>query len=64
MKIYRILIDGCVYAHTMKTIRALILGMIEFRTDFTTHYDDLDLAEIYDRGRELMHRLTLRRYDD
>jgi hypothetical protein len=54
----------------MKTIKAFLLGMWEFRTDFTwadpartddCWYTDLDAA--YDFGRELAHRLTFRRYE-
>jgi hypothetical protein len=46
----------------MKTIRAFILGMREFRLSLTTHFNG-DLIEAYDCGRELAHRLTLRRYE-
>ena len=46
----------------MKHIKAFIHGMIEFRTDFTTHYDE-DLIESYDYGREFMHRITFRRFE-
>lgn len=47
----------------MHTIRAFILGMWEFRRDFTTHFDGSQI-NTYDRARDLAHRLTLRRYDD
>lgn len=43
-------------------IVAFVLGMTEFRSDLTRHYDH-PLIEDYDRGRELAHRLTLRRFD-
>lgn len=43
-------------------IRAFILGMVEFRSDFTSYFEGRYLLA-YDRGRELMHRLTLRRFD-
>jgi hypothetical protein len=46
----------------MKKLRAFILGMIEFRSDFTTHFGG-DLIETYDAGRDLSHRLTLRFFD-
>lgn len=46
----------------IKTFRAFLLGMLEYRSDCTTHFDR-DLIETYDRGRDLAHRLTLRRYD-
>jgi hypothetical protein len=47
----------------VNTIRAFILGIIEFRLSVTTHYD-YPLIEAYDRGRELAHWLTFRRYDE
>lgn len=46
-----------------RKIAAFILGAWEFRLSFTTHYDDYDLLECYDAGREFAHRITLRRYD-
>lgn len=39
---------------------ALVWGMIEFRSDFTRHFDD---ERAYDLGRDLMHRLTFRYFD-
>lgn len=39
-------------------------GAREFRSSLTTAYDDDDLLLAYDRGREFMHRITLRRFDD
>lgn len=42
---------------------AFLLGIREFRTDFTTHFDDRELLEAYDRGREWAHRLTFRYFD-
>lgn len=47
----------------MKTALAFINGMREFRSDLTTHYNDRDLLNAYEWGREWAHRLTLRRYD-
>ena len=46
----------------MNALRAFLLGMWEFRSDFTTNPGD-DLIEAYDLGREWAHRLTLRRFD-
>lgn len=46
----------------MKRIKAFLTGVIEFRSDITTHYND-DLIEYYDKGRDLMHRLTFRKFD-
>lgn len=47
----------------MRKIRAFIKGVLEFRSSVTTHYDDLSLMDWYDRGRELAHVLTLRRFE-
>lgn len=47
----------------MQAIKAFLLGMYEFRTDFTTHFEDYGLLEWYDRGRDLAHRLTFRYFD-
>lgn len=44
--------------------RAFLLGVREFRLSATTHFDDYDLLYTYDRGRELAHKLTRRKYDD
>lgn len=38
------------------------LGMMEFRSDFTTHFDS-NLIETYDAGRELAHKLTFRYFE-
>lgn len=55
----------------MKTLRAFLRGMREFRSWVTwadparrdaSDYTDLDLA--YDRGREFAHRITLRCFDE
>jgi hypothetical protein len=40
--------------------RAFALGVVEFRSDWATRWDDMGLLETYDTGRELAHRLTLR----
>jgi hypothetical protein len=48
----------------MKLFRIFILGMFEFRLGVTPNFgDDQDALEAYDAGRDLAHRLTLRRYD-
>lgn len=41
---------------------AFIHGVREFRSHWTTPYDGSEL-DAYDRGRELMHRITRRKYD-
>lgn len=43
--------------------RAAILGVREYRTDLTTSFEDYDLLDSYDCGRELAHIVTLRRFD-
>lgn len=52
----------------MRRIKAFLLGMIEFRSDYTwadpARSDDIpgDYSA-YDSGREMAHRLTFRRFD-
>jgi hypothetical protein len=46
----------------MSKLRAFLLGMREFRLDFTTHMPE-DRIDAYDWGREWAHRLTLRRFE-
>lgn len=43
-------------------VLAFLLGVWEFRSSLTSSQSD-DLIEIYDRGRELAHKLTLRRFE-
>ena len=47
----------------MDKLRAFILGIIEFRSDITTHFDE-SLIEAYDTGREFAHVVTLRYFDN
>ena len=47
----------------MRKLRAFIIGMTEFRLALTTSFDDLDLLDAYDAGRDLAHRLTFRRFE-
>lgn len=44
-------------------ILAWLLGAREFRSDLTSHQSEERAAIAYDWGREIMHRLTLRRWD-
>lgn len=44
----------------MKKLAAFMLGMREFRSDFTTNCLE---AAAYDWGREVAHRLTLRQFE-
>ena len=46
----------------MRRVKAFLLGMAEFRSIWTTNPGE-DLIEDYDAGRDLAHRLTLRRWD-
>lgn len=45
-------------------IKAFLWGVHEFRSNVTRGYDDLNLMESYDLGRELAHKLTFRMFDD
>ena len=47
----------------MNKVKAFLQGVWEFRLSFTTHYAEHDLARAYDQGRELAHKLTLRKFD-
>ncbi len=44
-------------------LRAFLTGMWEYRASFTVHYHEARLQRAYDRGRELAHRLTGRRFE-
>lgn len=43
-------------------IYAFMLGILEFRSDLTTHFNGAQIVA-YDWGREIAHQITLRRYD-
>jgi hypothetical protein len=47
-------------------LRAFLLGFIEFRSGFGRTYGDpfTPKSAAYDSGRELAHRLTLRRFEE
>ena len=47
----------------MKNIAAFFNGMKEFRLSFTTHYENDTHIEWYDRGREFMHLITFRHFE-
>jgi hypothetical protein len=47
----------------MKTIKIFLLGMWEFRSNVTTHFDEPEI-EIYDSGRDFAHRITFRKFED
>lgn len=47
----------------MFKIKAFFLGLVEFRSAFTTHFDGYGETLAYDLGRELAHKLTLRRFE-
>jgi hypothetical protein len=47
----------------MKKLKAFYLGIVEFRSNWTTHFCDYSLQESYDFGREFAHRLTFRRFE-
>ena len=46
----------------MNAIKAFLLGVMEFCSDFTTNPGE-GLIETYDRGRDFAHRLTFRHFD-
>lgn len=43
-------------------IKTYLLGMKEFRLNYTNNPGE-DLIETYDAGRDMAHRLTLRKWD-
>jgi len=43
-------------------MKAFLLGMREFRSGITTHFEYPAILK-YDAGRELMHRVTFRKWD-
>jgi len=47
----------------MEKIEAFVMGMIEFRSSFTMYYTSYHLKLAYDRGREFMHRVTFRKFE-
>jgi hypothetical protein len=47
----------------MRTIRAFLLGVIEFRSSYTIRVEDRALRA-YEWGREIAHRVTCRRFED
>ena len=47
--------------HTSAILKAFWLGMIEFRSDFTSNWAGQE--EAYDRRRKIAHRLTMRRFE-
>lgn len=46
----------------LKKIHAFILGVVEFRSTFTTYFD-FRLIGAYDAGREFAHAITLRKFE-
>ncbi len=47
----------------IRRVRAFLLGVLEFRSCYTTHFSEWSAMCAYDEGRELAHRLTLRRFE-
>lgn len=47
----------------MKKVFAFINGMLEFRSSYTTHYSRFSLMCAYDAGREMAHKITLRKFE-
>lgn len=46
-----------------RSLKAFLLGILEFRTNITTRVDCNHITK-YDMGRELAHKLTFRYFDD
>lgn len=46
----------------IKRLKAFFIGIKEFRSGITTN-PGADLIEDYDKGRDLAHRMTFRRWD-
>ncbi len=46
-----------------KQLRAFLKGIVEFRSDPTTRWDSFDELAAYELGREGMHRMTFRRFE-
>lgn len=44
-------------------LQVFLLGIREFKMSQTTHFGP-ELINVYDWGREIAHRLTLRRFED
>jgi hypothetical protein len=51
-------------SYRLSLITAFLQGMTEFRLSMTTSQPDEDHYEAYDRGRDLAHKLTLRKFED
>ena len=47
----------------MRKLKAILMGCIEFRSAFTQAYPTHDESRCYDMGREWMHRLTFRVFE-
>jgi hypothetical protein len=47
----------------MRKIRIFLLGMFEFRSMLTSHFDYPEI-DTYDWGREYAHRLTFRLFEN
>ena len=48
----------------MTKCKAFFLGMFEFRRDLTINLPTYELLLVYDKGRDLAHRLTFRIWDN
>lgn len=47
----------------MKTFSSFLLGVREFRSSVTSHLEDDGQRHAYEIGRELAHKVTLRRFE-
>ena len=47
----------------LEQLKAFLLGMWEFRSDFTSHLEYWYM-DAYDQGRDFAHKLTFRYFDN
>lgn len=50
-------------SNMFKQLRAFLKGIVEFRSAPTTRWDSFDELAAYELGREGMHRMTFRRFE-
>ena len=48
----------------IKRLNAFFRGVFEFRSSFTTRYEDLTLDFAYEHGRSFAHKITFNAYEE
>jgi hypothetical protein len=48
----------------IKRLNAFFRGVFEFRSSFTTRYEDLALDFAYEHGRSFAHKITFNAYEE